>query len=217
MSIVTAEKVVSASSRLAALAIVEEVYAKEKRWIDDIASEISPAVDSDLRSSWFLARVDGEPAGVIRLSYDPTLELPAELGVEIEPGFDLASYAAGKRFAEIGRFMIGRRFRRDVRVSLQLMRTAVGEVAGRGYTHLVTDVFESDRHSPLGFHLRVLGFERIGTHRFGELRCASRRVILVLDLARAYQRLRGQRNKVFRALTAGIDGALAKLPLTHPV
>jgi hypothetical protein len=34
-----------------------------------------------------------------------------------------------------------------------------------------------------------LGFERIGTHRHGELACASSRSILILDIARAYQRL----------------------------
>jgi hypothetical protein len=31
----------------------------------------------------------------------------------------------------------------------------------------------------------VLGFERIGTHRTGELACESVRIILILDIARA--------------------------------
>ena len=73
------------------------------------------------------------------------------------------------------------------------MRAALGEVVKRGYTLLLTVVFEDDPHSPCGFHTRVLGFERIGTHRHGELACASRRIILTLDIARAFERLRGPR------------------------
>ena len=82
------------------------------------------------------------------------------------------------------------------------------EVVARRYTHLITDVFEDDPHSPLKFHLRVLGFERIATHRFGELSCASPRVVLVLDLKRAYQRLKARRDRVFRTLTSGLTDAL---------
>ena len=47
--------------------------------------------------------------------------------------------------------------RRRPRVALRLMGAAVRELVLRGYTHLVTDVFEGERHSPLDFHVRVLG------------------------------------------------------------
>jgi hypothetical protein len=64
------------------------------------------------------------------------------------------------------------------------------------------------------FHTRVLGFERIGTHRFGELDCDCTRIILVLDLARAYRRAKERRNKVFRDLVQGIHDAFEALPVT---
>jgi hypothetical protein len=84
------------------------------------------------------------------------------------------------------------------------MRGAILEVVSRGYTHFVTDVFEEDPHSPLRFHIRVLGFERIGTHRHGELACASSRILLILDIARAYRRLRERDNKIWKELAEGL-------------
>jgi len=39
--------------------------------------------------------VDGDPAGIIRLVYDPPLEMPAELGVRLEPGVDLEALKHG--------------------------------------------------------------------------------------------------------------------------
>ena len=57
---------------------------------------------------------------------------------------------------------------------------------------------------PLRFHTQVLGFERIGTHRYGELACASARIILILDIARAYQRLKKRENKVWKELGEGV-------------
>lgn len=168
-------------------------------------AEISLDGAAQARTSWFLARVGGRPAGVIRLTYDPPLEAPPELAFRFEQGVDLAALAAGSRFADIGRFMIVPRYRRQIRVALSLMRTAVEEVVARGYSHLITEVFESDPHSPLAFHTRVLGFQRIGTHRFGELACDSMRVILVLDIRKSYARLRAQRHQVFRFLTAGLE------------
>ena len=93
----------------------------------------------------------------------------------------------------------------NTRVALKLMQEASAEVIARGYTHFLTDVFVDDEHSPLRFHTRVLGFERIATHRFGELACDSLRVVLILDIARAYHRLRDRRNRVFRLLGQGVD------------
>ena len=91
------------------------------------------------------------------------------------------------------------------------MRAALAEVVARGYTHLLTVVFEDDPHSPYGFHTRVLGFQRIGSHRYGELACASRRIILTLDIARAFDRLRGPRAKLVQALAGGLETDLEGL------
>jgi hypothetical protein len=207
-------KVEAAEDRRDALGIVERVYREEKRWIGDAEPEIPAAIAADTARSWFLVRVGGEPAGVIRLAYDPPLAVPPELDFHFERGIDPVRMAAVGRYVEIGRFMILPRHRGRARVALALMRAAVKEVAERGYTHLITDVFESDPHSPLRFHTRVLGFERIGTHRFGELACRSVRIVLVLDLARTYQRLKHRRDRVFRELADGLQDLFEALPAT---
>ena len=152
---------------------------------------------------------------MIRLVYDPSLEMPAEYGVTMEPSVDLDTLRRHGRFVDIGRFMIVPRHRRNIRVVMRLMRAAILEVVSRGYTHFLTDVFEDDPHSPYQFHTRVLGFERIGTHRHGELACASTRIILILDIARAYRQLQKKENKVFKELGEGL-GELVEARLLAP-
>lgn len=210
----TTERVRDAASRAAALAIVREVYLEEKGWLADADRELPESAGAPPESSstsWFLARCGGEPAGVVRLTYDPSLELPSAAGVELDSGIDLEQLARSGRFVEVGRLMIAARFRSRTAVVLALMRAALAEVVARGYTHLLTVVFEDDPHSPYGFHTRVLGFERIGSHRYGELACASRRILLVLDIARAIERLRGPRAKLLQALAGGLERELAAL------
>lgn len=204
MKSVNVQKVVAPEVRQQALSVIEAVYLQEKQWIQDPGNEISENGAERMDQSWFLVSVDGAPAGVIRLVYDPVLELPAEYGVTLEAGIDLENLKRHGRFVDIGRFMILPRYRRNIRVVMKLMREAIVEVAQRGYTHFVTDVFENDPHSPLRFHTQVLGFERIGTHRYGELACASARIILILDIARAYQRLKKRENKVFKEVGEGL-------------
>lgn len=212
-STVTAKKVLTPRDREDALSVIEAVYLQEKQWIRDLDSEIPSGVSTREDQSWFLVLADDEPAGVIRLVYDPPLEMPAELGVSLEPHIDLEALKRCGRFADIGRFMIVPRHRRNIRVVMQLMQAAIPEVVSRGYTHLLTDVFEDDPHSPYQFHTRVLGFERIGTHRFGELACASTRIILILDIARSYRRLQKRENKLFRGLGEGLGAILdSRLP-----
>lgn len=213
-SSVTARKVQTPGDREEALSVIEAVYLQEKRWIRDARSEV-PEDLARRDQSWFLVSVEGEPAGVIRLAYDPVLEMPAELGVSLEPGVDIESLKRRGRFVDIGRFMIVPRHRRNIRVVMRLMRAAILEVVSRGYTHFLTDVFEDDPHSPYQFHTRVLGFERIGTHRYGELACASTRIILILDIARAYRQLQKKENKVFKELGEGL-GEMVETRLLAP-
>lgn len=211
-NVIAARRVVSSSDREKALAVVEAVYRREKKWIAEIGAEVPPDAGAIDDRSWFLATVDGRPAGVIRLVYDPPLELPAEFEVTLDPKVDLAALRQRGRFVDIGRFMIVPQYRRNIRVVMRLMRAAVVEVVERGYTHFLTSVFADDPHSPLGFHTRVFGFERIGSHATGELACTSIRILLILDIARAYQRLRQRKNKVFRELGGSVremmDGRL---------
>jgi hypothetical protein len=204
---VVAGRVVDAASRADGLAVLAEVYAAEKGWLERVDGEIPPDPAADSRQSWFLARRGGEPAGLLRVAYDPPLELPAEAEVELDSGVDLETLARAGRFVEIGRLTVRPRFRRQPSVVLGLIRAAVAEIRRRGYTHLLTAVFEDDPHSPYGFHTRVLGFERIGTHRRGELRCASRRILLVLDLERAARRLSRGANRMARLVGEALADA----------
>lgn len=207
-SVVAARKVVSSADRDKALVVVEAVYRREKHWIADVGAEVPPDAGSLADRSWYLATVNGKPAGVIRLVYDPPLDLPVELGVTLEADVDLDGLKRRGRFVDIGRFMIVPRYRRNIRVALRLMRAAIVEVVERDYTHFLTSVFADDPHSPIGFHTRVLGFERIGSHRTGELACASVRILLILDIARAYQRLKRRRNRVLKELGESVRDAM---------
>lgn len=214
---VTVTKVLTPETRARALRVIEEVYLNEKQWIREARTEISEDIAERDDQSWFLVSVDDEPAGAIRLVYDPPLELPAEYGVTLEAGVDIAGLQRGNRFVDIGRFMILPRFRRNIRVVLRLMRAASAEVIERGYSHFLTDVFESDPHSPLRFHTQILGFERIGTHRVGELACTSVRIILILDIARAFRRLKRRQNKVWKELAEGLQELVdRRLPAPRP-
>jgi hypothetical protein len=104
--------------------------------------------------------------------------------------------------------MILPEYRKKIFVAIRLMGAAVKEVVERNYTHFITDVFEGEPHSPLKFHTRILGFEVIGQHLYGELNCSLTRIILTLDILKAYQRLKTQRNRIYWSLTDGIRGAL---------
>ncbi len=209
-------RVLEPADRLAALEVIRQVYQDEKRWVRDPEQEIAETLSTSDRVSWFLVRVGGEPAGVLRLWYDFSIELPAELEVTIERPMNLEA-ARSARWVEVGRFMILPEHRSATRVALALMKAAVTEVVERGYTHFITDVYDGDPHSPLKFHTRVLGFERIGTHRFGELDCDCVRIILILDLVRAYRLAKAKKNKIFRALAEGLQDKFEALPETRPV
>jgi hypothetical protein len=190
------------------LQVVEQVYRQEKNWIRSVDQEIPAKIGDDPRTSWFLAAANNHPAGVLRLFYDPPLELPPECRATFKKGFDPRTLATSGRFVEIGRFMILPEYRKKIFVAIRLMGAAVKEVVERNYTHFITDVFEGEPHSPLKFHTRILGFEVIGQHLYGELNCSLTRIILTLDILKAYQRLKAQRNRIYWSLTDGIRGTL---------
>ena len=209
---ITVCKVVDEAAREKALKVVEKVYWEEKNWIKSVDQEIPQAADPDGKYSWFLAQVNNHPAGVLRLLFDPILELPPECQATFKKGFDPQKMANAGKFVEIGRFMILPEYRKKILVAIRLMGAAVREVVERNYTHFITDVFEGEPHSPLKFHTRILGFEVIGQHLYGELNCSLTRIILTLDILKAYQRLKSQRNRIYWSLTEGIRGSLdAKL------
>ncbi len=210
MSCITVEKVLTAGSRIDALDVIEQVFRKEKKWISAAGDLLPEKLEKEGRYSWFLARIDGRSAGVLRLMYDPPLELPAEYDVSLLPGVNIEKLKNDGRYVEIGRFMIRSEYRKYPQLALRLMRIATKEVLERDYTHFITDVFEGEPNSPYNFHTRVLGFEVIGKHMFGDLNCSSTRIILTLDILKVYRRIRNSRSRVYRELTDGVRGILEK-------
>ena len=210
MSCITVERVLTEEGRSAAVEVIERVFQREKKWINAAQEQLPQALEERGRYSWFLAKVNGRPAGVLRLMYDPPLELPEEYHVRLLPGVNIERMKQEGRYVEIGRFMIKGEFRKNPRIALRLMRTATREVLERDYTHFITDVFEGEPNSPLNFHTRVLGFEVIGKHLFGDLNCSSTRIILTLDILKVYRRIRNSRSRVYSELTEGMRGILER-------
>ncbi len=210
MSCITVERVLSGETRRNAVEVIEQVFRKEKKWISAAQEQLPQTFEENDSFSWFLAKVDGRPAGVLRLMYDPPLELPREYDVRLLQGVNIERMKQEGRYVEIGRFMIKSEFRKNPRIALRLMRTATREVLERDYTHFITDVFEGEPNSPLNFHTRVLGFEVIGKHLFGDLNCSSTRIILTLDIVKVYRRIRNNRSRVYSELTEGMRGILER-------
>ncbi len=189
--------------------VLRATYRDEKGWVQEEDRQIPP---EDLQRddvSWFVVCDGDRPVGVLRVLYDPPLELYREYGFELtDTGIDVEKFIRENRIAEIGRFAVLPEYRKHVVVVAALMRAASTETVARGYTHYITDVFEDDPHSPYKFHTRVMGFVPVATHEVGELNCRSRRITLILDLREAYRRLRRQGSWLFRFLTGDWPEAL---------
>jgi hypothetical protein len=197
-----ATRVASESERQKALAVMRATYQREKGWVNDV-EPMFPKEDlarGDL--SWFIATRRNEAMGVLRVLYNPPIEQYQKYGLTAIdgalPAYDLIK---SERIAEVGRFAVIAERRKCVGVVLSLMRAATREIVSRGYTWLVTDVFEDDPHSPLRFHTRIIGFRPVATHEVGELSFKGRRITLLLDIKIAYQTLKSRGTWFFRAMT----------------
>jgi hypothetical protein len=145
-----------------------------------------------------------EPVGVLRVRYDLPIEQYRGYGLDpIETNLSIEDVIASQRIAEVRRFAVIPQRRNGVAVVLSLMRMATREIVARGYTQLVTDVFENEPHSPLRFHTRIVGFRPVVTHEFGEFSFQGRRITLLLDIKIAYQTLKSRGTWFFRAMTKG--------------
>jgi len=208
-SMVSVQQATTEQDRLLALRVLHITYRREKQWVRE---ETKMFPESDLESSsvsWFLASVGRMPAGVIRVLYDPPLHEYREYALNVVvQGFDIESFLNENKIAEIGRFAVRPRFRRIFGVASHLMKAATEDTIRRGYSHLITDVFEGERHSPFHFHKRVIGFQTVATHDTGELNCSLRRITMLLNLREAYQRLRLSQGRFYRFLTEGWDDSL---------
>jgi Acetyltransferase (GNAT) family len=196
-------------TRRAVVRVLRATYLYEKRWVKSPSAQIPRSDLARPDISWFLAMVAGRPAGVLRVLYDPPLVEYTKYGFTLlDSAPNIEEFVKSNRVAEIGRFAVMPRFRGKFIIAAELMRAATEETVARGFTHFVTDVFEDDPHSPLGFHTRVMGFYPVATHEVGELQSQSRRITLVLDLKACYQRLRVRRNWFFRYMTGQWADAL---------
>jgi hypothetical protein len=196
-------------TRQDALAVLGATYRDEKGWVEQAESQL-PEIDlANPQVSWFVVYRGREPAGVLRVYYDPPVAQYRAYHVTLlNRELDVDRFLTTNRIAEIGRFAICPRYRRNLLIAVALMRAATRETVERGFTHYITDVFESDPHSPYGFHTRVMGFAPVATHEHGELHCKSRRITLILDLKAAYHHLRRRQSWIFRSLTADWDEGL---------
>lgn len=190
------------AERKMVLAVLQATYAEEKGWIETVDQLFPPTDLTNPDVSWFLAVKRHQPVGVLRVCYNPPVEQYLTYGLQpIDPTIDLTKLVCRERAAEIGRFAVVPERRRSIAVVLGLMRAAIREVVARDCAQLLTDVFENEQHSPLGFHTRILGFRPIATHDIGELRHKGRRIILLLDLKTAYRLLALRSNRLFRTIT----------------
>ena len=199
----------NAEDRKLAIKVLQSTYVNEKHWIQD-EEKFFPLSDLEEKDiSWFVASNATQPIGVLRVMYNPPLELYKEYGMQaLESGLDVEAFVKNNRIAEIGRFAVVPEFRKFIVVAAALMREASRETVANDYTHYVTDIFEGEVHSPYDFHTRVMGFQPVATHDVGELNCPNRRITMVLDLKSAYQRIQTKQKWIYRYLTKDWDESL---------
>jgi hypothetical protein len=196
-------RITDESGRADALEVLCTTYRNEKGWVSDPGLQF-PAEDLARHDiAWHIVHLNGAPVGVLRTLFDPPLLQYARYELQlIDPRVDVEAFLRKHRIAEVGRFAVVPEQRGNMMLVAALMRAATEEMVTRGYTHVITDVFEDDPHSPLGFHTRVMGFRPVATHDHGELNCKSRRITLLLDMESSYRRLKARGNWIYRYLTA---------------
>ncbi len=192
-----------------ALNIFKEVYQEEKGWVGDRA-QVFPL--EDLHRScvdWLGVRAGKRLVGVVRVLYELPFELYKSYGFKLTAnGLDIEKFIRDNRIAEVGRFAVLPQYRREIMAVAMLMRSAGMAAIARGFTHFITDVFEDDPNTPHGFHRRVLGFVEVATHDHGELKCASRRITMLLDLKQALTHIEGRKGWLFRFFRSGKLGKI---------
>ena len=73
-------KVQTKKDRDRAISVLKRTYDQEKHWIYD-ADDFFPEEDLERDDiSWFVSQVKDEPVGVLRVMYNPPLELYKEYG-----------------------------------------------------------------------------------------------------------------------------------------
>jgi hypothetical protein len=197
-------------ARQAALAVLRETYRNEKHWTSDEQTLFHESDLTDPSISWFVAFAENAPAGVLRVLYDPPLELYMKYGFEKigTEELNVDEFLANNKIAEIGRLAVAPKYRTKITTVAALIRLAIKDAVTRGYSHYITDIFENEQHNPYLFHTRILGFTPVATHATGELAALNRRITLILNIKACYQRLKKNGNWIYRYLTEGWDAKL---------
>lgn len=199
---ISAREISNEQDRQLAIKVLKETYKEEKNWIEEDDRLFDPAEIENNAIAWFIALHDDKPVGVVRVMFEPPLEMYEKYGFkQIGPEMNVQDFIKNNRIAEIGRLAVIPEYRRHKVIALSLMRDATRETIRRGFSHFVTDVFEGEKNSPYDFHTRILGFVPVATHDVGDLNCENRRITLVLDFKECYRRLKTTKEKMFRIMT----------------
>ena len=206
---ISVRKLTTPQERARALDVFQEVYTNEKGWVRD-REAILPLSDLDRDEvDWFIALEGDRVVGVTRILYQIPVDLYEKYAFKLTiPGLNVTEFVKNNRIAEVGRFAVLPRHRGHFLVSALLMRATGAAAVARGFSHLITDVFEADPNTPHGFHRRVLGFKEVATHDVGELHCDSRRITMLLDLHEAAERISRKNGWFYRFLEKEAAAAL---------
>jgi hypothetical protein len=112
--------------------VLRATYETEKRWVEDVESQIAEADLPSACVSWFLARRRKEPAGVLPVHYAPPIEQYRAYDVRmLRSGVDVDAFLRVHRLAEIGRFAITPAHRRNLLIAVADDRACAQRMAPR--------------------------------------------------------------------------------------
>jgi len=93
--------------RQLALAVMRAIYRDEKNWVQDDEKLVAREEITDPNISWFVVISDGQPAGVLRVLYEPPADLYHSYGMKfLDQGQDIEALLRHRRIAEVGRFAV---------------------------------------------------------------------------------------------------------------
>ncbi|MBN9259729.1 MAG: hypothetical protein J0J14_02565, partial [Hyphomicrobium sp.] len=120
---IRAARIFTETGRRAALAVLAATYQGEKGWVSDPEAQI-PRSDVRRRDiAWYIVRVDGQPAGVLRTLFDPPVKQYLEYGLKFtNPSMDIERLLSGTRIAEVGRFAVLPEHRGNLMLAAALIR-----------------------------------------------------------------------------------------------
>jgi hypothetical protein len=125
LSRVQVRRVIDEADRRDVVTVLRATYQREKQWVSDPETQVPQADLAREDIAWFIATIRGRPAGVLRVHFAPPLAQYAEYGFKLmDPRIDVDDFIRRNRVAEIGRFAVLQRYRRQFLLAAALMRAA---------------------------------------------------------------------------------------------